>query len=73
MLKLPSTSIEQIARVRGKKKLIATEDGKKAVNVALVANRKTKIGSNMMEIIVCGSIPPVQPIIRWKACEHSRM
>lgn len=48
------------------KKLIATEDGKKAVNVALVANRKTKIGSNMMEIIVCGSIPPYNQLLSGK-------
>lgn len=38
--------------------MLKSEEGRKAINVALVANRKTKIGSNMMEIIVCGSIPP---------------
>lgn len=48
------------------KKLISTEDGRKAVNVALVANRKTKIGSNMMEIIVCGAIPPYNELLGGK-------
>ncbi len=48
------------------KKLMSTEDGKKAVNIALVANRKTKIGSNMMEIIVCGSIPPYNQLLGGK-------
>lgn len=48
------------------KKLMASEEGKKAVNVALVANRKTKIGSNMMEIIVCGAIPPYNQLLGGK-------
>lgn len=48
------------------KNLMSTEEGRKAVNVALVANRKTKIGSNMMEIIVCGSIPPYNQLLGGK-------
>lgn len=48
------------------KKLVSTEEGRKAVNVALVANRKTKIGSNMMEIIVCGAIPPYNELLGGK-------
>lgn len=39
---------------------------KKAFNVALKANRKVKIGSNIMEIIVCGSIPPYNEILGGK-------
>lgn len=46
--------------------LMRVEEGRKAVNVALVANRKTKIGSNMMEIIVCGSIPPYNQLLGGK-------
>lgn len=46
--------------------LMHTEEGRKAINVALVANRKTKIGSNMMEIIVCGSIPPYNQLLGGK-------
>lgn len=38
--------------------LLSTEVGRKAIHNALIANRKRKIGSNMMDIIVCGSIPP---------------
>lgn len=48
------------------KGLMSTEEGRKAVNVALVANRKTKIGSNMMEIIVCGAIPPYNELLGGK-------
>lgn len=48
------------------KNLVGTEAGRKAVNVALVANRKTKIGSNMMEIIVCGAIPPYNELLGGK-------
>ena len=46
--------------------MLRNDDGKKAINVALVANRKTKIGSNMMEIIVCGSIPPYNELLGGK-------
>jgi len=46
--------------------MIKTEKGRKAINVALVANRKTKIGSNMMEIIVCGAIPPYNELLGGK-------
>lgn len=46
--------------------LMRSEEGRKAVNVALVANRKTKIGSNMMEIIVCGAIPPYNELLGGK-------
>lgn len=48
------------------KALMRYDEGRKAVNVALVANRKTKIGSNMMEIIVCGSIPPYNELLGGK-------
>ena len=48
------------------RELMGKEEGRKAVNVALVANRKTKIGSNMMEIIVCGGIPPYNELLGGK-------
>lgn len=43
-----------------------SERGRKAINIALVANRKRKIGSNMMEIIVCGAIPPYNELLGGK-------
>ena len=46
--------------------LLKIESGHKAVNTALIANRKTKIGSNMMEIIVCGAIPPYNDLLGGK-------
>lgn len=46
--------------------LLATEAGRKAIHNALIANRKRKIGSNMMEIIVCGSIPPYNELLGGK-------
>lgn len=46
--------------------MLKNERGRKAINVALVANRKTKIGSNMMEIIVCGAIPPYNELLGGK-------
>lgn len=46
--------------------LLATEVGRKAIHTALIANRKRKIGSNMMEIIVCGAIPPYNELLGGK-------
>ena len=46
--------------------LLATEKGRKAIYIALIANRKRKIGSNMMDIIVCGSIPPYNELLGGK-------
>lgn len=46
--------------------LLDSEAGRKAVNIALIANRKCKIGSNMMEIIVCGAIPPYNELLGGK-------
>ena len=46
--------------------LLATEKGRKAIHTALIANRKCKIGSNMMDIIVCGSIPPYNELLGGK-------
>lgn len=47
------------------KKLVSIDKGK-AVNIALQANRKSKIGSNLMEIIVCGAIPPYNEVLAGK-------
>ena len=46
--------------------LLSNEAGRKAINTALIANRKCKIGSNMMDIIVCGSIPPYNELLGGK-------
>lgn len=47
------------------KKLLSIDKGK-SINIALQANRKSKIGSNLMEIIVCGSIPPYNEVLAGK-------
>lgn len=46
--------------------LLSKEEGKQAITTALIANRKCKIGSNMMDIIVCGSIPPYNELLGGK-------
>lgn len=46
--------------------LLSTEKGRKAIHTALIANRKRKIGSNMMEVVVCGSIPPYNELLGGK-------
>ena len=46
--------------------MLSSDAGRMAINTALIANRKCKIGSNMMEIIVCGSIPPYNELLGGK-------
>lgn len=59
-------SNENLPEYERLKLLLATSYGRKAITVALVANRKRKIGSNMMEIIVCGAIPPYNNLLGGK-------
>jgi hypothetical protein len=46
--------------------LLKNEHGRTAIHTALIANRKNKIGSNMMEIIVCGAVPPYNELLGGK-------
>ena len=48
------------------KYLLSKDEGRQVINTALIANRKCKIGSNMMDIIVCGSIPPYNELLGGK-------
>jgi hypothetical protein len=47
-------------------RLLQTEDGRRAIRVALHANKKTKIGSSIMDIIICGAIPPYAELLGGK-------
>jgi hypothetical protein len=47
-------------------RLLAGESGRKALRIALHANKKTRIGSNMMDIIVCGAVPPYGEMLGGK-------
>lgn len=47
-------------------RLLSGESGRKNIATALIANRKRKIGSNIMEIIVCGAIPPYNELLGGK-------
>lgn len=46
--------------------MLKKDDGRKAISAALIANRKNKIGANMMDIIVCGAIPPYNELLGGK-------
>jgi hypothetical protein len=46
--------------------LLKTDDGRKALRIGLYSNKKTKIGSSMMDIIVCGAIPPYSELLGGK-------
>lgn len=57
---LEDTNVSKLRHLLGK------EEGRQAITTALIANRKCKIGSNMMDIIVCGSIPPYNELLGGK-------
>lgn len=59
-------SIEGDTNLEKLRKLLQCESGRRAINTALIANRKCKIGSNMMDIIVCGAIPPYNELLGGK-------
>ena len=46
--------------------LLKSDEGRKALRIGLHANKKTKIGSSMMDIIVCGAIPPYSEMLGGK-------
>ena len=46
--------------------LLRSDSGRKAIRVALHANKKSKVGSSMMDIIVCGAIPPYNDVLAGK-------
>lgn len=47
-------------------RILESDGGRKALKIGLHANKKTKIGSNMMDIIVCGAIPPYSEMLGGK-------
>jgi len=46
--------------------MLQQDAGRKALRIGLHANKKTKIGSSMMDIIVCGAIPPYAEMLGGK-------
>lgn len=48
------------------RRLLGNDDGRKALRVALHANKKTRIGTSMMDLIVCGAIPPYSELLGGK-------
>jgi len=47
-------------------RLLKTDEGRKGLRIALHSNKKTKIGCNLMDIIVCGAIPPYNELLVGK-------
>jgi Domain of unknown function (DUF4338) len=47
-------------------KMMQKETGRKALRTALHANKKSKIGTSIMDIIVCGAIPPYGELLGGK-------
>ena len=47
-------------------RMLISDAGRKALRIGLHANKKTKIGSSMMDIIVWGAIPPYSEMLGGK-------
>ena len=54
------------APVLALQRLLATDEGKRAIRTALHANKKAKIGCSLMDLIVCGAIPPYNELLGGK-------
>lgn len=48
------------------RRMMKSDAGRKALRIALHSNKKSKIGSSMMDIIVCGAIRPYSEILGGK-------
>jgi hypothetical protein len=61
--KLAFQSVKGTTAEERLRSLLSNDSGRKAITRSLLANRKCKIGSNMMEIIVCGAVPPYNDLL----------
>ncbi|MBV9124126.1 MAG: DUF4338 domain-containing protein, partial [Planctomycetes bacterium] len=48
------------------RRLLESDEGRKALRIGLHSNKKTKLGTSMMDIIVCGAIPPYSELLGGK-------
>lgn len=46
--------------------LVMTSSGRSVISTALQSNKREKIGANMMDIIVCGAVPPYNFLLGGK-------
>lgn len=59
-------SLGNIGSVDGLRTFWKTADGQQAIKTLVRENKKRRIGINMMDIIVCGSIPPYNTLLGGK-------
>ncbi|MCI0564897.1 MAG: DUF4338 domain-containing protein [Chloroflexi bacterium] len=57
---------KSIETVEGLRALWQTEKGRKAIRILIQENKKRKVGINMMDLIVCGAIPPYNVLLGGK-------
>lgn len=55
--------LEPVTAIR---RLLSYDEGRKAIRTGLHSNKKTKIGTSLMDIIVCGAIPPYGEMLGGK-------
>lgn len=61
-----TTTMHNLATIEGLRKFVLTPEGKQTVQVLVRENKKRKIGINMMDLIVCGAIPPYNFLLGGK-------
>lgn len=52
--------------LRALEALLENNEGRQAIRIGLHSNKKSKIGSSVMDIIVCGAIPPYSEMLGGK-------
>lgn len=52
--------------VRGLQALLETEEGRRAIAAAIRAQKRQHIGTSMMDVIICGAIPPYTHLLGGK-------
>jgi hypothetical protein len=61
-----TTTVHDLITVEGLREFILTPEGRQTIQVLIRENKKRKIGINMMDLIVCGAIPPYNLLLGGK-------
>lgn len=65
--KMVLNTIEKpIETIEGLRALWQADKGRKAIKILIQENKKRKVGINMMDIIVCGAVPPYNVLLGGK-------
>ncbi|MBE2202329.1 MAG: DUF4338 domain-containing protein [Anaerolinea sp.] len=64
--KMVAVSSEFVGTANSLRKLWQSDEGQKALKILIQENKKRKVGINMMDIIICGAVPPYNILMGGK-------